>query len=544
MALGHNDSRTIGIEESNHDAGRIHLGNVLALSDAGKPIFVWRENDDGATTSRLCGLVQAVYTSIRHSDLQEDIQSLEAGSLLMVFMTVGSILLVATSTLSAESSTKTTDSFETTAYLRMQLEYLYAQIILNFTDQIQSIFVYNAGFDLRGLLLGSGEAMMRTILEEAMGYGEKSGPAPFVTAGVPVFRPLSYAARDRASAVLQQVGGETVQTFAALLMVGPALVTLVQSSYSPHQLKSVDLNLVLHFVHRQQINSELWLPLCLPRFNSAGFMHCYVHCLDMASKLTLVLMSQDGSTEQFQVFRAASARIRRCLGIPVEDRSILEILDSSGIVNESSDTQPESSKNASSDVQWRRNSSISNEKDFEEDYEMVSHFEDGTSISGESFIRLLQSEQETSSRGLPVEEALLLEFQHENGSVGLLHFCFRSNVAILPEHYSKSNNPGSMGRLTQCLAPDVPFATKKRHVWSAYQRLHLRLRLGSASACSMFSACQLANDIAEGSTSMSNTGKYFRTMLLSESIPSIEGFAYLSEGSETFLAMNGRGFEL
>lgn len=544
VATSNDNLETINVmdsmnESDSREAGTASRGdvNVIVMSDSGKPIFCLHHRDEIAV-SRICGLIQAVRTSIHCivSDFEE-IQSVQSGSMYMAIMVVGAITLVAISTTRDDSP-----QCETEANLRLQLEYVYAQIVLTLTDQVQSVFVKNASFDLRSML-GNGDSAIRAILQEA---GPEGNPESFLTAGIQTVFPLSHAARNRASVVLKQSGDETINTVAALLFVGNKLVTLVQSSYRPHQLKTADMYLLLTFVNRQQLQSELWLPLCLPRFNSSGFLYCYAHCLDAASKLTLALISQDGSTEQFQIFRAAAVRIRRRLGISVETGNILEILH-----HTSADSESGVDGESSNDVQWKRNAEPTDNTDNYEDfgsYEMIPY-------------EAADSEHGGPCQLLPElmlidEVAIDLKYE-EYLDVGVLHFVFRTDVPILEDRKKKSSkgrNHQHIGHLTQCISPSLggPFvdAPSKRRVWNVYQRLHLRLRLGSANAESIHDAFRMiTDDLGDSTTNEAKTitptiGKYCPAMGLAEAPPNNQGLTHLTLGGETYLAMNGRGFEM
>lgn len=541
--------------------------SIIALSDAGKPIFAFHnKNDDSIgndeTLTSTCGLLQALLTSIRYSALEEEICCLESDSMIMVFMTVGAITLVAISTV----PTNTGEPFDTESYLRLQLEYVYMLIVFHFTDRIQTMFQQNASFDLHSLLVGNGDAMLRSVLTRGLSWGDGSdfaetsfSPAPFLTAGVPIFGPIPHSIRERASVVLQQVGDDTVQMFASLLIVGGKMLTMVQSPYLPHQLKSSDVYMVLHFVCRQQLASgELWVPLCLPRFNSTGFMHCYINCLDVGSKLTVVFMSQDSSTDQFQRFRTAASRIRRCLGVPAVERDILEILAGGTAATDCLTAGGRATND--NDISWRRSAPSSSEIGLEDDYEMIPYFDEATGVpiegpwSHTGFFPELVASVASSGNESPFADLL------DDGLSTVLHFCFRVDVPIVPVEQKQSfgiriqrndnRRPKQHGRLIQCLAPALTHFDNaaKRQTLKVFQRLHLRLRLGSASFNPLHDAYRTVEEQTRGgntnTTHVPTCENSCPSLCLSECAPKIEGFAYLSQGNLTYLGMNGHGFEL
>merc|ERR1719232_2473753 len=98
------------------------------------------------------------------------------------------------------------------------------------------------------------------------------------------------------------------------------------------QLHTSDLHLILTFVGRQPglLTNELWFPLCLPRFNSSGFLYAYTSCLDpMGTGLSIVLISPDNTTNQFESFRSAANTIRKNLGLRSIKTKVLRVFDSS-----------------------------------------------------------------------------------------------------------------------------------------------------------------------------------------------------------------------
>ena len=501
-------------------------------------------------------------------------------------MTVGSITLVAV----AKKNNNATATTE--AYLRLQLEYAYAQIIFTLTDQVQAMFAQNASLDLQSLLSttssnnnNNNNSPLRALLRQT-----QDDPAPFWTAAVPTLFPLSAAVRHEASVVLKEVGDQTPNTvFALLLFVNshspsqPQLVTLVQPSFRPHQLRAADLHLMMDFLHRQQdvafwnSESELWLPLCLPRFHSSGFLTCFTHCLmkndhsdaslpgssSSGGGLVLALVSQDGSTEQFQLFRSAAARIRRRLGIPHRSGSVLRISDAEQTPAKGSATA--SNEGKGNDVQWSRRSQKDDEEvegtssklDDDEDYEIIPH---QVGVSGPCFLL-----EELAA--LMKDDANLVKSKLEEYlDLGLEHFVFRMDVPIICDRNDdgKRTTPNKKngkkqhhppGFLTQCISPPLKSISAtavdgnnvewKRNVWSVYQRLNLRLRLGSANNESVADAfATITKEFSDESAGVPSIAKYSPAMLLAESSPKIQGVTYLCKDGKTYLGMNGQGFEL
>lgn len=504
------------------------------MSEAGKPIF-WRHGSD-EEIARQCSLLQAIRIATLGNALGE-IQNVESEHLSMVFMTVGCITLVSITKSEAEFGIT-----ETQAFSRMQLEYLYAQLIFNITDQVQTVFRSNPGYDLRSFMT-SGDNLLRGLLDES---GPDGNGGPFLVGAVQSVFPISHKLRKFMSQVLQSVGNTTENLAFALIILGDKLLTLVQPPYRPHQLKTSDLHLVIKFVNRQPglTNSELWLPMCLPRFNSSGFLYAYTSCLDADSQLCLVLVSSHNTTEQFQLLRDAACTIRANLGFPSTSDTVLTI--KVGSVSPSLATGQHAtaaSEAPPNDVDWKREESF----DIEDDYVTVSRDMVGKrSDFSKTYFALIDELHD--SIDLSTYESISKRYLEDEDALLVLHFLFRVDISVRAN--SKSSGSGK-GVLSQCISPAVSTAVfnssqSRRKLWMCYQQLFLRLRLGSASP----EACHDAFDmIARGGGTRDEGGfpeisHDCPAMGLAESPPNVHGISYIVDNSEVFLAMNGRDFEL
>jgi hypothetical protein len=295
------------------------------------------------------------------------------------------------------------------------------------------------------------------------------------------------------------------------------------------------MHLLLGFMGRHQglYSSELWLPVCLPRFNSTGFLYFYTHCLDVETKLVIVLASQHGTTEQFQIFREAAAIIRRKLSLPVVVGSVLKILDT--------ETSFESSHGTDTDVQWSRSEvgSASGEDDY------VDASGDGDKMMNErKYENYLLKELKLSLDACRDDDTI----KEYLDIAQAIHFIFRFDAPIQTK--GRHSRGRKSGHLTQCINTPLvaPFdeAVSKRRIWSMYQKLNLRLRLGSASVESTMDAFDMISQDHLGSREVvaPGVGKYCPAVGLVESPPNNEGLSYIMDENEIFLAMNGSGFEL
>jgi len=350
---------------------------------------------------------------------------------------------------------------------------------------------------------------------------------------------------------LQSIAGKRENNVAfALMLVGDRLLTLVQPTYPPHQLKISDLHLIVNFIGKQPglTSSELWLPMCLPRLNETGFLYAYTSCLDIQSNLTLILISSHNTTEQFQILRSTSRKIRETLNVPPESHSILTIKN-----NETASSS--SPTNAvSSDVIWERTSgSFDNSSTTDEGFVNISADmlrKDGAIKDDRDFLQEVRDSLQCSSINY-----ICNRYLKDDDSISLLHFLFRLDVPVVNSIQRDRNRKQHPGYLPQCLSPSISppldSISFRKRLWSNYQKLSLRLRLGSATVESSIDAFDMIkNDssIEESKTSeraFTGIGRHCPAIGLSESAPyNSDGLSYIIEGNEIFLAMNGKNFEL
>eukprot|EP01136_Pigoraptor_vietnamica_P033800 Opistho-1_new@97037 len=100
--------------------------------------------------------------------------------------------------------------------------------------------------------------------------------------------PLLSSVRDKIGAVLQAARPKDL--LFAVMVARDQLVTLLRPKQ--HSLHPSDLHLVFNLVHASSsfTAGESWTPLCLPRFNSKGFLHAHVSYLDADSVVCLLLI--------------------------------------------------------------------------------------------------------------------------------------------------------------------------------------------------------------------------------------------------------------
>ncbi|XP_062401206.1 vacuolar fusion protein MON1 homolog A isoform X3 [Sardina pilchardus] len=272
-------------EDVTSEAWRAHRKHVFVLSEAGKPI--WSRYGTEEALSSTMGVMMALVSFIEAS--KNAIRSIQGDGYRVVFLRKSPLVLVGVS-----------QGSQSDAALLRELQYVYFQIVSLLTlAQLQRLFQSKQNYDLRRLLSGSEHltASLLRLLER--------DPGPTLSAVTCL--PLPAAARDVISSTLQQARARSLVF--SLLLAGTQLVSLVRKR--DQHLHHVDLHLLLNLVTSSSSafrEGEGWTPVCLPKFNTAGFFHAHVSYLLPGDDLCLVLLS----TEREDFF-ALSACKRRFL---------------------------------------------------------------------------------------------------------------------------------------------------------------------------------------------------------------------------------------
>merc|ERR1712241_634066 len=168
----------------------------------------------------------------------------------------------------------------------VQLTYIHNQILSTLTAaQLERIFVQRRNYDLRRMLQGSERLM--THLSQAM----DSDPS-FLLSAVRCL-PLTATVRDNVSESIIRFAGKVPDVVFGILIAENQLVTLVRMK--KYFIHPADLHLVFNLINSTESfkHSESWTPICLPKFDSGGFLHAHVSYLTDDSPACLLLVTTD-----------------------------------------------------------------------------------------------------------------------------------------------------------------------------------------------------------------------------------------------------------
>jgi hypothetical protein len=506
--------------------------NVLMLSDAGKPLFARHGTDE--QVAHMCGMLQGLRTAVLYGAMAwGEIHSVvTAGGSALVFLHFPTLSLAAL-------SSAADGGHHSPVYLRAVLERVTAAVTLQWTGP--ALLEAPPHVAHRRVDVGrSTERLLHSLLDQI-------DAQHYVGVTLQPLYPLPL--REQASLALRDACGADNNSnnniLFGLLCCGERLISLVQPSHAALHMRPTDLILLLHVLASPALgaSTERWFPVCLPRFNNTGFLHCFTTCLDNSNDVAtttttstqVALLSHVGTTEQLRLLQAAVTRVRRRLDIPEHDDNNNNNNNSSNVDHPAAAvTTPAPHlvvQKASSDLDY---------------VDAAGEGEAMIPYVGEGPSRFLQDVALALDPGV----ATKLHQDYLEVAQGL-HFFFRYNV---PVHHTKLGfRKTIVGRLPQSLTACRPShfgdPASQRQLWTHYEELMLRLRLGSSSHESVQDAlAMMVDNVGVAAAShppppASSQHCHAATALL-ESAPNFEGFTSTCDEPYLHVGINGDSFEL
>lgn len=234
--------------------------HYLILSAAGKPI--WTRHGDGSLISTYIGVVQTIISF--YEDSEDRLNSFSAGDTKFVIVTRGSLYLVAISRL-----------LESDDQLKLQLEALYMQVLSTLTlPSLNHLFSVRPSTDLKRPLQGSG-----TLLSTLADSFTRGSPSTLLSA-LECLKIRRAHRQTINNALLKSKVGNLLY---GLVAAGGRLVSVVRPK--KHSLHPGDLQILFNMIFEAEGvkagGGESWIPVCLPGFNSSGYLYMYVDFLDL-----------------------------------------------------------------------------------------------------------------------------------------------------------------------------------------------------------------------------------------------------------------------
>lgn len=245
------------------------------LSSAGKPIYAMNTEDDTEADEKFIGYVGILQTIVSSFLLDgSKLKSFVAGPTRFTILNQSPIILVAVSKL-----------HETENELLNQLDLLHSFLLSTLSKpHIVRSFQNKEGFDLRKHLGRADWSGLDLLCNEITNFN-----AGILVGALQSIR-LRKSTREKINSVLLKNKHKDL-LYGILVAPGGKLINILRPKN--HTLHTTDLQILFSLVFNQSKNredEELWLPICLPKFNPNGFLYAYVKFIH---GVALILMSAD-----------------------------------------------------------------------------------------------------------------------------------------------------------------------------------------------------------------------------------------------------------
>jgi len=260
-----------------------HPKHFFILSNAGKPIYSRHTGVDGDDDEHFAFLAGVIAGHVGFvDDMDDHIRAIHVNDSdsdgigpSIVFLNKGPLILVAVS-----------KGMETVTQLVVQLTYMYHQILSVVTlSQLTRIFEQRKNYDLRNMIRGS-ERLLDSLA------GALDTDPSFMLAAVRVLE-LPAPVRDSISNTISSKCAKIKNIIFAILLLDNRLVALVRRK--EYFIHPADLHLILNLVNSTEAfkHAESWTPVCLPKFNSSGFLHAHVSYLAENCNACLLMLTTE-----------------------------------------------------------------------------------------------------------------------------------------------------------------------------------------------------------------------------------------------------------
>ncbi|XP_043214299.1 protein SAND-like isoform X3 [Amphibalanus amphitrite] len=259
--------------------------HIFVLSESGKPVYSRHGSEEQLVT--LSGVMQALVSFVQDSG--DSLRALRTGDRTIAFLSRPPLILVAVSR-----------GPENVHQLNVQLFHVYYQILSVVTkSQLTRISEQRRNFDFRKLVSGAERFLDQLV-------AAVDARPDYLLQAVQCLR-LEQAARDAVVSAVQSVCSKIKDLVFALLISGDRLISLVR--IRSHYLHPTDYHIVCNIVTSTESfkTVEGWIPICLPKFDSSGFMYAYVSYLSEECPACLVLLTAD--RESFHALAQAKSKI-------------------------------------------------------------------------------------------------------------------------------------------------------------------------------------------------------------------------------------------
>ncbi|MBW0545440.1 hypothetical protein O181_085155 [Austropuccinia psidii MF-1] len=255
------------------------------LTSAGKPVWSTEQDDDqredGDVTAQM-GLIQAVISIFE--DEGDQLRYIDAQDVKIAVMLKPPLYFLVVSNWGEPEST-----------LRLHLDYLHLliQSIMSLT-QLERIFERRPNHDLRRTLTGT-ECIFANLVQQLQ------WDFSMMLGSLRVFQCPSKLRESITKLITpphpdsgsehQEIGSKLLYS---IVLAEEKVVSLVRPK--KHSIHPSDLHIIITTVLSSSSlrTSESWIPICLPGYNSTGFLHAYIKFDDLfGARVGLIMISGD-----------------------------------------------------------------------------------------------------------------------------------------------------------------------------------------------------------------------------------------------------------
>lgn len=255
--------------------------NFFIFTSAGKPVFTMNENDSESTS--YVGLLTTIISYFQVS-ADDDIKSFTTtkSKAKFVFLNKNPIFYVAFSKGRNETQLELTE----------QLEFLHSYILSTLTrKQLMRYFQKRHNFDLRSHLESTD---FDSLTEICAKFTNKLYPELYLNAlqCLDMRKSMRSKLHKIMTRELEKMEDLPRGTLLYSFIIAPKNRICSVLRPKSHTLHPTDLQILFLVISTQfqnlEAQKELWIPLCFPKFNSNGYLYCYIKNLTkpMDTKIT------------------------------------------------------------------------------------------------------------------------------------------------------------------------------------------------------------------------------------------------------------------
>ncbi|CAH6718895.1 putative vacuolar fusion protein Mon1p [[Candida] jaroonii] len=319
------------------------LKQFFILSSSGKPIYSLNGGDE--LIIGFTGLITTIISSFQHQ-LNEDIVVIDSGDVKISVLNRDPLILVSISKINYEMSmNQITNDYQ---QLKNQLHSLYNYLLCILSrPTITKSFQNRMNYDLRKMLTDVDfknlDDMAMKLTYGLSGDSDNDDSFEFFLSqlvnGFPTSK-ISYTIRSKLNSLLLHHRIDEI-LFGLLTSNLRRIITMIKPKV--HNISNSDIDFLLRIIKNNNKNikdietEDLWIPICLPEFNSNGFVYVYVKTFDLAkilvidgkyyedSQLINIVLISTNKNNFFKVKEMANKIIENIIQLELKDKLYQEL---------------------------------------------------------------------------------------------------------------------------------------------------------------------------------------------------------------------------